>query len=243
MATQKPGFFSNVYRMFTPVTTVAGLPGAAPAPVAAAPVASPPPADPLAEMATLWKNDPNKPQPVDPLQGPILQPDNNKIAEAAGKVNFLEQVPAELLQRVNSGNDPAALAELINTVAQRTLATATQIGAATTEQGIKRNNQRIEQALPGRIKQVQLDGVTVENPALAHEASQPMLRMVRAQIHASNPHLTPEAINKQAEAILLRHAQAVIGVTEDAGFRPGGLPQNNAGPNGKETDWEAWAGS
>lgn len=234
------GLFTSVYNMFRPVTTVNGIP--APAPAAAAPAAAPPPPNPLDDMAALWKNDPNKPKPADPMQGPILNSDPAKIAEAAGKVDFLQQIPAELMQRVNSGNDPAALAELINAVAQKTLATAAQIGAVTVEQGLQRNNQRIEQALPGRIKQVQLDGVQVENPALAHEASQPMLRMVRAHIQQNNPNLSPEAVNKQAEAVLITHAQAVVGNVEDAGFRPGGLPQNNAGGKGKETDWETWAG-
>lgn len=238
----KPGFFSSVYSMFRPVTTVNGIPAPAPAPAAAAPAPAPTPADPLADMAALWKNDPNKPAPVDPMRGPILNPDTNKIAEAAGKVDFLAQVPAELLQRVNSGNDPAALAELINTVAQRTLATATQIGAATVEQGLQRNNQRIEQALPDRIKQAQLENVPVENPALAHEASQPLLRMVREQIRLANPNLSPEAINKQAESVLVRHAQAVTGTTDDPGFRPGGLPRNSAAGKDAGTDWEAWAG-
>lgn len=239
MAT-KPGFFSSVYNMFTPVVRTAGQ-APAPAPTPSEPAAPTPPADPLAGMAALWKNDPNKPQPVDPLRGPVLNSDPTKIAEAAGKVNFLDQVPAELMQRVNAGNDPAALAELINTVAQRTLATATQVGAATVEQGLQRNNQRIEQALPDRIRQVQLDAMPVANPALAHEASQPLLRLVRAQILAGNPNLSPEAVNKQAEAVLINHAQAVIGTTEDPGFRQGGLPQNQRGA-GEGTDWEKWAG-
>ena len=237
MAT-KPGFFTNVYSMFRPVTQVAGVP--APAPAAAAPAAEPPAPNPLDQMAGLWKNDPTKQPPADPLKGPILNPDTTKIAEAASRMDFLKNVPKELLARVNSGNDPAALAELVNVVAQQTLSTATQISAATTEQGLQRNNQRIEQALPDRIKQVQLDTIAVENPALAHAASLPMLKMMRAQIAAQNPHLTPEAINRQAESMLVQHATAVLG--QEPGYREGGMPSNPQGAANKGTDWEAWAG-
>ena len=136
------GFFSGVYNMFRPVTTVNGFPTAPPASAPATPATPAAPADPLAGMAALWKNDPNNPAPADPMRGPILNSDPAKIIEAASKVDFLKNVPAELMQRVNSGNDPAALSELINAVAQQTLATATQIGAATVEQGLQRNNQR-----------------------------------------------------------------------------------------------------
>jgi len=238
MATAK-GFFSSAYSLFTPKVHVANAPAPAPA---AAPVAAPTPApDPMDTMAALWKNDPNKPQPVDPLRGPILNPDTAKIAEAASKMDMLQGVPPELMARVQAGNDPTAIAELINTVAQRTLSTATQISAATTEQGLQRNNQRIEQALPDRIKQVQLASITVDNKALAHPASQPMLQMVRQQIAAQNPHLSPQAINQQAEALLVQHANAVAGV-DDVGFRDGGIPRTQQNGGGKETDWETWAG-
>lgn len=230
--------FTNAWKIFSNSgknTDVTPTNPPTPAPAAAPPAAP----DPLAQMAALWKNDPNAPQPVDLLSGSIINPDNKKIADAAAQVDFTAGIDPALMAAVQKGDDPTAIINLINAVAQKTLATSTQIGAATVDQGLQRNNQRLAQALPDRIKQVQLNQQELENPALAHEAAQPMVRMVRSQIAAQNPHMSPEAINKQAEQTMLGFARAVAG-TEDAGFRPGGLPQNQQPSQG--TDWEAWGG-
>lgn len=61
-------------------------------------------------------------------------------------------------------------------------------------------------ALPGQIKSAQLAGMQSENPVLQHEASQPLLRMVRAQIQQSDPNLTPQQIHQRAEQYLTTFA-------------------------------------
>jgi len=231
--------FTNAWKVFTNSSTT-GAPAPAAAPAAPAPAAAPAAPDPLDAMAALWKNDPNKPAPVDPLAGSVINPDNKKIADAAATVDFMAGIDPTLLAAAQDRDNPAGLINLMNAVAQKTLATATQIGAATVDQGLQRNNQRLAQALPDRIKQVQVNQQESENPALAHEAAQPMVRMVRNQIAAQNPHLSPDAINKQAEQTLLGFAQAVTG-TEDAGFRQGGLPQSRQAQS-QGTDWLKWGG-
>lgn len=241
MATK--GFFRAAYDMFRPVTatTVVNAP--------VAPAATTPPAttktvesDPLETLAGVWKTDTTKTAPVDPLAGPILNTDTAKLREAISKVDLIAGVDPALLKRVQEGNDPAALIELMSAVSQNTLATAAQLSAATTEQGLQRQTQRIVAALPGRIKQQAIDNMPATNPALQHPASQPFLQMTRAQIAAQNPNLTPAEINARAESALLGYAQALNSSAEDAGFREGGLAQPNQGGAQKETDWLAWGG-
>lgn len=239
MATK--GFFRSAWDMFRPVTATTVVNAPAPAPAAAASVANPPAApEPMDALAAVWKNDPNKQPPADPLAGPILNPDNAKIAEAVKKIDPLAGVNPELMAKAKQG-DGEAIVQLIQQATQAGLATGAQIAAATTENGLQRQTQRIVQALPDRIKQHAISTATPENAALQHPAAQPFLQMTRQQIANSNPHLSPQEINAQAESALLNFGKALTGSQDDGSYREGGLPQQ-PGRQQKQTDWDAWAG-
>lgn len=236
----------NLGNLFRPVTAVQQVappmsqqnPGAA-APVPPAgtsqPTAGEPAPNPLDEMAALWQTDPKVQQPADPFSTPLMNTDPAKIAAAAAKMDFVGQVPQDVMQKAMSGTDPAAFMQVMNFVAQKAVATSAQLSAATIEQATARNNERHAQALPGRVKQLQLDSIQSDNPALNHPASQPMLKLVRNQIQMNNPNMSAVEINKRAEQALLGYAQQLVPAPKQddaSGNTPAG-----------STDWETWVNS
>lgn len=194
-----------------------------------------PESNPLDAFTPLWQTDPNAANAVDPLTTPLFKTDPAAIAAAAGKIDFLAQIPQDLMAKAMSGNDPAAFMQVLNGVAQRTLATATQLNAATLEQATTRNNARLQQALPQTVKRIQLDSIVPENAALQHPASQPFLQMVRSQIQAKNPEMSPQQVNKRAEEVLVGYAGQI------AGPSPSEKAQTQAQADG--TDWDTWVNS
>ena len=212
--------FNSIANMFRPTQQVVAAPPPPPMaqqnPGAAAVVppsgtSNPTPAEPpnpLDDFAKMFQNDPNIKPPVDPTTAPILQSDPAKIQDAANKIDFLSRVPQDLLQKVQAGNDPAALAQLINSVAQQTLAMATNITSATAEQAARRATSNVMDALPSRVTAIQLQQMQPENPILAHPAAMPVLDMARNQLRVSNPNMPAAEINRRAEQYVMAIAQA-----------------------------------
>lgn len=222
---------ANIFRPVQQVTMQQQNPGAA-APVPAPGTSQPTeqqPANPLDNLTALWQNDPNAATNVDPLSTPLFKTDPAAIQAAASKIDFLAHIPQDLMAKAMSGQDPAAFLQVLNGVAQKTLATATQLNAATQEQATTRNNERILNALPAKVKQIQLDAMLPDNPALQHPASQPLLQLVRSQLQMKNPNMSAEQINKRAEETLIGYASQIVAPAPAD-------KQKTAG-----TDWDTWA--
>lgn len=185
--------------------------GAPPAGTAQPNTEPPPQADPLDAMKAVWQTDPNAKPPADPLAGSLFNTDPAKIREAASKMDFTANIPQDLMQKVLAGGDTAAIVQMMNTVAQNALATATQLTTATVEQGAAKSQQRMLQALPGKVRDIQLQDMTPENPVLQHEAVQPMLNMVRSQLRMQNPNMPPAEVSRRAEEYMLATASALTG--------------------------------
>lgn len=187
---------------------------------------------PLDNFKDLWNNptnsngDPN----ADPFASPLFQTDPAKIIEAAGKADFLSQLPAELMQRAMSGSDPQAFMDVINKVAQNSLALSLQLSTATVEQAGTRIGDRFKKATPGMVKDVQLSGMRSDNPVLQNPAAEPMLKMIRDRIRRNEPNLRPEEIQAKAEDYLLTFAK-------ELNPGSGGGASGDAG----DKDWLEWA--
>lgn len=233
------GMFDSVANMFRPTQQVSmapvqvapgsNMPVANPGATAGAPqagtsqpTAGTPPANPLDAFTPLWQNDPNAAPTADPFSTPLFNTDPAKIQEAAGKMDFLASVPQDVMAKAMGGNDPAAFMQVMNFVAQKTLATAAQLSTATVEQGASRSNQRMLSALPGRVKQIQLDAMQPENPALQHPAAQPFLQMARTQLQMKNPGMSAQEIQKRAEQYVSDFSSAMMQPAQDASSQGAG---------------------
>lgn len=188
---------------------------------------------PLDAWAEVWKTKPTDQQPTDPWSQPILPSDPNKIREAAGKMDMMAGVPPELLQKVNAGNDPQALMELMNKVAQNTLAMSAQLATASVERAGTVIRDRTRQELPEHFREYQLRDLPVDNPVLNHPGAQGLLQMTRQQLKMKNPDWSAQRIQDEAVKYLTSFAGAV---SQNAG--PAAPRLDNSGT--PEQDWEAF---
>lgn len=189
---------------------------------------------PLAPFEKLWETPDtgSNGAPKDPFSEPLFATDPVKIKEAASQMDFVAQLPQELVQKAMSGQDPQAFMQVINGVAQAALATALQVSTGTMEQAGTKLGQRFKSALPDSIRDVQVNSQVSSNPILNNPAVQPMLKMARNQIKMMNPGMSPQDIQQQAEQLFLSMAKEMIGAD------PASQPPVD--PSKKTTDWDTW---
>lgn len=189
---------------------------------------------PLAPFATLWDTDPNAKPSVDPWSQPILPTDPAKVQAAAKQMNMLNGIDPTMIQKVMAGNDPQALMDIINAVAQNTLAMSAQLTSASVEKAGTTIKTRYDSGLDARFRDFQDRNLSVENPVLNHPGAQPMLQMARQQIRAKNPTMSPQQVQDEAVKYLMSFAGAMN--TGDPTKQP--VPLDNTGT--PEQDWSSF---
>lgn len=155
--------------------------------------------DSFKDLFTIATNDKGEPiaPPSDPLAAPIMNIDPAKMQEAVKNVNFAQGLTAEQVQQAMQ--DPQAFLAVINHVGRQSFQQAITVTSKMAEQAIQTNNQRFEQALPDRIRNVQIRQSSAKNPVLNHPAAAPVLEGIRMSIAAKNPQLSPDRVNDMAE--------------------------------------------
>ena len=174
----------------------------------------------------------DKGQPVqqtDPFSTPIMSVDPQKLREAAGKMNFTAGIDQELVQKAMSGQDPAAFMQVLNIVGQNGFSTALAAAGNITNTALDTYHQRIDKALPDRIRNVQISQGKPKNPALSHPAAAPMVHALKAQFASANPQLSPDQVNEMAENYFTSFAADFSKAADSAN------PQKKTVP--AETDW------
>jgi hypothetical protein len=194
-----------------------------------------PAASPLDTWKDLWKTpDTQGQQPADPFSQPLFNMDSAKLQEAVTKTDFTQGVPPELMQKVMQGGDPQALISLINHVGQQSLSLSMQLNQASLEQAGKTIGKRVNDTLPGKFNEFQLNNTAPTNPVLQDPAVAPMLKMARSQVRMMHPDKSAAEINALAEQYISDFANVVAG---------GKGPNTNDGGGQKgEMDWADWGG-
>lgn len=170
-----------------------------------------PVANPLDSFADMFKPkpvDPNAQKPVtlaDPILGPM---DPNTFRQQIATANFASSIPAETMQKAVSG-DVNAFSEAINFAAREAFAAAAQLSHGLVEHGSRTAAERLNGTLDSRIRNFQIKTQNTNHEALAHPAVAPMLNAVKMQIATSNPQLTPEQVQQQAETYFTQMADVL----------------------------------
>jgi len=157
-----------------------------------------------------------KPKPADPnapktptLQDPILGPmDPSAFRQQISTANFASGIPAETIQKAVSG-DVNAFSEAINLAAREAFAAAAQLSHGLVEHGSRTAAERLNGTLDSRIRNFQIKTQNTNHEALSHPAVAPMLNAVKMQLATSNPQLTPEQVQQQAEAYFTQVADVL----------------------------------
>jgi hypothetical protein len=164
-----------------------------------------------------------KPKAVDPnaprtptLADPILgQLDPTAFRQQVSQANFAANIPQEQMQKA-LGGDTAAFAEVINAAAREAFAAAAQLSHGLVEQGVRTGADRLNGTLDSRIRNFQLKSQNTNNEALNHPAVAPMLSAVKMQIASSNPNLSADQIQQQAEQYFTQMADVLVAPKQTA---------------------------
>lgn len=167
--------------------------------------------NPLDSFATMFK-----PKPVDPnapkaptLQDPLLGPlDPAAFRQQINQANFAASIPQDTIQKAMSG-DAQAFSDAINSAAREAFAAAAQLSHGLVEHGARTAAERLNGSLDSRIRNIQIKNQNTSHEALSHPAVAPMLSAVKMQIAQSNPQLSPEAVQQQAEQYFTQMADVL----------------------------------
>lgn len=190
----------------------------------------PNPLDNFAEIFKAKPADPNAPKAptlADPYLGPM---DPNAFRQQLANVNFASNIPQETVQKAMSG-DAQAFSDAINAATREAFAAAAQLSHGLVEHGARTAAERLNGTLDSRIRNFQIKTQNTNHEALAHPAVAPMLNAVKMQIAQSNPQLTPEAVQQQAEQYFTQMAD-VLTAPKRAAAQAANTP--------KETDFSSY---
>jgi len=173
---------------------------------------------------------------VDPTTQSVYNFDPTKVSESARKLNFVGDLPAELITEALGGGEKAApaLLALINQATQNAVAAMTVQTGKLINDGITTNNERVRSTLPRHIKQVQLDQTGSDNPVLSHPAAAPLVAALKKAAFSRDPNADPAVVNKQVEAYLSTFSEALLTNS------PTAVAAKQQASSG-ETDWVEYA--
>lgn len=189
---------------------------------------------PLDGFADLFTIDPKAEPKKNPLAEKLFNLDPKKLSDSASRMNFVSAIPKELLQKAAAGNDPDALAAVINHAGQASFQLVTQMFVGMMENGFQKNNGRFDSVLSDRFRDFSVRNSRPENAVLNHSAVQPIVEALKTQFASKHPELSAAEVTKKAEDYFLA-VHGEIGKTQK--------PTTDAtGGSGaaKETDFTAF---
>lgn len=172
-----------------------------------APVASP--MDAFIDIFKPKNVDPNAakaPGLGDPYLGPM---DPTAFRQQVSTANFAANIPQEQMQKA-LGGDIQAFSDVINSAAREAFAAAAQLSHGLVEQGVRTGTDRLNGTLDSRIRNFQVKSQNTSNEALNHPAVAPMLNAVKSQIASSNPNLSADQVQQQAEQYFTQMADVLV---------------------------------
>jgi len=195
-------------------------PGAAPgamvgsqsAPAAGGPVN---PMDSFSDMFKPRPADPKAPRAptlADPYLGPL---DPTAFKQQVATANFASAIPQETVQKAMAG-DAQAFMDAINMASREAFAASAQLSHGLVEHGARTAADRVSNSMDSRIRNFQIRSQNTSNEALAHPAVAPMLNAVKVQIAQSNPTLSPDAVQQQAEQYFTQMADVLVAPKQQA---------------------------
>lgn len=161
----------------------------------------------LDQFADLFQTDPNA-----AVQGqPLFNISHEKMMESARKQDFSAAATPEQMAAIEAGGKEAfaAMAQVMNTVAQNVYAQATFTTTKLIEKGLDVGGYAKHSDVDGRIRSSSVsNSLRDNNPLFNHAAAAPLLRMVSDQMLVKYPNATPAEISTMAQDYLANFASA-----------------------------------
>lgn len=141
------------------------------------------------------------------------------VQKAVSQVNFANGVSADDMAAVAAGGNEAvaALARIMNTVGQNSMAQGLMGSAELVKQALKQANSGLDQRLGKAAKQQMVqEAIFRENPALRSPAAKPIVDALQHAISLKNPSATPQELQEAATEYLAQFAAVAAGKQPNA---------------------------
>lgn len=220
-----------------PAVPSAATPASDGSQAAAIPPAGKGEASPLENYQKLWDKADTDPKPLDPVVR--FNADPAKVMQAAQQIDITKAIDPALLARVNAGNDPAALVELINKSVQVGIAHSTQSTTGIVNEALKQQNDKYtNDIIPEILRRERIQNTTrADNPLFTNPAVAPIMSMVESQLMIKFPTASPAEISEKAKEYIGGLGSAVL---ESQGLVASAKPVATTAVGGVE-DWSKWA--
>jgi hypothetical protein len=186
------------------------------------------------KFKSLWETPPPEKNETPPANTPSAQ---ERMLEAAGKVDFSKVIDQEDLAKIAAGGQDAvqALVKTLNKTAQTVYGQSTVVAHKMVERAVEEAEQRFAAQVPGLVKRNSArEGLLGENPAFTNPAIQPLVAAIQTQIMEKNPKASQAEINQATK----EYFGMVAGV-----FSPP-KKDGESGTSGKkakdDVDWDEW---
>ena len=203
--------------------------------------------NPLDSFTAIWQNTDNagkenngqqQQQSSAPRYG--INVDGKQIAEMAQNVNFVKDIPQEMLQKATNG-DVGALLNIINNVGQRAMANAIEVGGRTLNHSLESGFNTFNGTLDSRFKDFATKDQVYSNSEdakiLSHPAVQPLVESARQQLLKQNPAATSAEIQQQLVSYFRQVGQAFGGGNQASN---NSANSNDGNKGGQAQDFSQW---
>jgi len=203
---------------------------------------------PLDAFKTLWDTPTDGDgKPIVPASNtPSVAFDPAKVAEAIGKVDFLSQIPQDLLAKATSG-DAQAFSQVMNQSNRAVFMMAAASFTKLMQQQTEQQQKQLEAMIPDLVRKHGARDALMTDPVFSHSAVSPLVEAVSAQIQRKHPQATQAQIAELARDYIKNSFSALNAALGDKGGAgdKGGNGGNGGARVGNMTgsasdDWEAW---
>jgi len=153
------------------------------------------------------------------------------VTKAMGSMDFTQGVDIQGLSQKVLAGDPAALAELLNSVTRNAVSASVQMSHGMVEKGVSTGIERFGGDMDSRMRDFSLRNQNVDNPALKHPVGKALLSTVSRQIAEANPRMSADEV----------HSKAVEMFTQFTGLMSSGQQDKNKKEQPAEMDWMVFA--
>lgn len=188
------------------------------------PIASNPnkPVDPLAAYGKLFEESKDAPEVP-----PSFKLDPDLIGKTAASLNFMQEVPKELLQAAQSG-DTAALMQMMNFTAQKAYQAALAHSSHLTDKFVdSRSKFDMERSLAPRVKSELTQQALQSAPNYSNPVVKEKLNEEARRFQKAYPDATPQEIAKMAQQYIMDLAAALNPTSQ----------QSSKTEDSEEVDW------
>lgn len=165
---------------------------------------------PLAEYEKLWETAEGDSPAIDPTKelAPAMTLDPAKLQGIAKSIDFSKAVPADIMEKMKSGDSDAILAAM-NLVGQAGFSQSLMGTAKLIEKALQTQADNFHQKVMPDLLRKERIGQSLTDPIFENPAVKPMLDMAVKQLSAKNPNASAAEITRQAKDYVRNFAEAV----------------------------------